>query len=250
MLRIINEIVGYTLLAQDGEIGRCHDFLFDDRSWVVRYMVAKTAKWLPGRKVVISPVFLEQPDWVARQFPLRLTREQIEQSPPLDEHAPVSHQYEINYHQYYALPYYWAGQQLWGAYPDPAGVVHPIPTHSTPEVKEVEAKEGHLRSINEVTGYRIAAVDGDIGHVEDFLIDDETWALRYLVVDTRNWLPGRKVLVSPLWLESIRWADKKVYVDLDTESIKNSPEFDPTRPVNRTYETMLYDYYGRPNYWK
>ena len=250
MLRVINEIIGYTLLAEDGEIGRCHDFLFDDRSWVVRYMVAKTSKWLPGRKVIISPVFLQQPDWAGGLLPLRLTREQIEQSPSLDEHAPVSRQYEINYHQYYALPFYWVGQELWGAYPDPAGVVHPVSTQPVPELDDIEAEEGHLRSVKEVGGYHIAASDGDVGHVEDFLIDDQTWILRYLVMDTRNWLPGRKVLVSPQWLESIHWVNEKVYIDLSTDAIRNSPEFDPSQPVNRQYETELYDYYGRPRYWK
>ncbi|MGA9572974.1 MAG: PRC-barrel domain-containing protein, partial [Lysobacterales bacterium] len=121
MLRSINEITGYTLLAQDGEIGRCQDFLFDDRNWVVRYMVAKTAKWLPGRKVIISPVFLDKPDWSNRQFPILLSQEQIRRSPPLEEHAPVSRQYEINYHRYYSLPFYWLGRELWGTFPDPSG---------------------------------------------------------------------------------------------------------------------------------
>lgn len=168
---------------------------------------------------------------------------------------PVSRQYEIDYHQYYAMPFYWVGQELWGAYPDPTGVVHPVPSQPVPEVEEIEVEEGHLRSVNEVADYHIAAVDGDavdgdVGHVEDFLVDDITWALRYLVVDTRNWLPDRKVLVSPQWLESVSWVDEKVYVDLETDAIKNSPEFDPSQPVNRQYEIELYDYYSRPHYWK
>jgi hypothetical protein len=250
MLRVINEIVGYMLFAQDGEVGQCHDFLFDDRSWVVRYMVAKTATWLPGRKVIISPVFIGEPEWVDAVLPLRLSREQIEQSPPLDEHAPVSRQYEINYHQYYALPFYWLGQALSGTYPNPAGVIHPVPDKPVPEVDENEVAEGHLRSVKEVSGYHIAAVDGEVGHVEDFLVDDITWVLRYLVVDTRNWLPGRKVLISPQWIKSIHWVDEMVYLDLDTDAIKDSPEFDPSQPVNRQYEIELYDYYGRSHYWK
>jgi hypothetical protein len=235
----------------DGDIGRCHDFLFDDRDWVVRYMVAKTAKWLPGRKVIISPVFLDTPDWGGGSFPVRMTREQIEEAPPLEEHAPVSKQYEISYHQYYALPFYWIGQDLWGAYPDPTGVIHPVSEPPRrPAVEDTDVEEGHLRSTREVSGYRIRTSDGDVGHVEDFLVDDQTWALRYLVVDTRDWLPGRKVLVSPQWIRAIHWSDESVEVDLDSESIRNSPPLDPSQPIERSHETALHDHYGRPYYWE
>jgi len=250
MLRSVDEITGYTLHATDGDIGRCHDFLFDDRHWVIRYMVAKTAMWLPGRKVLVSPVFLQQPDWASMQLPVRLTREAIEKSPALEEHAPVSRQYEIDYHQHFALPFYWIGQDLWGAYPDAAGVVHPVTTPQPAAVEEAPETENHLRSTNEVNGYHIDAVDGAIGHIDDFLVDDRTWALRYLVIDTRNWLPGRKVLVSPQWIESIHWETEKVSVELSTDAIKNSPEFDPSRPIDRRYEAELHAYYDRPHYWE
>ncbi len=250
MLKKINEITGYTLLAQEGEIGRCHDFLFDDRTWVIRYMVVKTAKWLPARKVIVSPVFLDEPDWANKRLAVRLTRQEIEGSPSLDEHAPVSRQYEINYHQHYALPFYWVGHDLWGTYPDPYGVIHPVSDQALLEVETSQVEENHLRSTEEVIGYHIAATDGGVGHVEDFLIDDNSWALRYLVVDTKNWLPGHKVLLSPQWIESIDWVNKTVRVDLNTETIKSCPEFDPSQPVNRRYEVVLYDYYGRPYEWK
>ena len=250
MLRSIREITGYAIKASDGDIGRCHDFLFDDHSWGIRYMVATTAKWLSRRKVIISLVFFEQPDWVEKRFPVSLTREQIENSPPLEEHAPVSRQYEIAYHEHYAVPFYWAGNELWGAYPDPAGVVHPLPEQTSPTARDINIDDGHLRSTNEFQNYRIMARDGNAGHIDDFLVDDITWALRYLVVDTRNWLPGRKVLISPEWVESVSWANEKVYVDLNSDMIKDSPEYDPNQPVNRQYEITLYDYYGRPHYWK
>lgn len=258
MLRSINEILGYTILATDGDIGRCHGFLFDDRTWIIRYMVAKTAKWLPGRKVIITPSFLDKPDWINQRLPTRLTRQQIEESPSLDEHAPVSRRYELAYHKYYALPFYWVGE-AWRTYPAPfSGVIYPVPDQPlSKEAIEEEhkiaektgASESELRSIKEVIGYQIAAVDGEIGHVEDFLIEDDSWTLRYLVVETRNWLPGRKVLVSLQWITSIQWIDEKVHVDLTVEAIKNSPEFDPSQPVNRQHEIVLYDYYGRPYYW-
>lgn len=253
MLRSTNDLTGYTLHASDGDIGRCHDFLFDDHYWLVRYMVAKTAKWLPGRKVVIAPALLGPPDWAQRRFPVRLTRQEIEDSPPLDEHAPVSRQYELSYHQYFAVPYYWAARDLWGAYPDPKGVIPPAPRQPPPDTEQTVEQAArhavHLRSAREVIGYRLAAKDGDVGHVENLLLDDASWVLRYLVADTRNWLPGRKVLLPPAWAGSIDWVARKVHVGLTRETIRSSPAYDPGRPVDRAYETTLYEHYGQRRYW-
>ncbi len=249
MLGKVNDITGYVLDTKDGEFGQCHDFLFDDRNWTIRYAVVKTAKWLPGQKVLISPVFLGSPDWVNQSIPVNLTRRQIEESPTLEEHAPVSLQYEIDNHEYYALPFYWVNQNMWQARPDSAGVIHPVVEPELPDVDEIEAQEGHLRSTEEVKGYRIIAGDGPVGHVDDFVIDDINWVLRYLVVDTRNWLPGRKVLVSPDWIESVHWVDKDVHLNIDSEVLKNSPEFDLSQPISRNYEIKLYDFYGHPYYW-
>jgi hypothetical protein len=122
-------------------------------------------------------------------------------------------------------------------------------TATEQEEKEERHSDPHLRSTREVIGYHIQARDGEIGHVDDLIVDDELWYLRYLVIDTRNWLPGRKVLVAPAWAEQVSWIERKVYIDLKRETIKNSPEFDPSMPVNREYEVQLYDYYGRPRYW-
>lgn len=248
MLRSTKDITGYTLLASDGEIGRCQDFLFDDRSHAIRYMVAKTAKWLPGRKVVLSPAFLEQPDDEQRLLPLRLTCKQIEDSPPLDEHAPVSRQYESQFHEYYALPFYWTGPGPWSIHPDDNGALQPVADTDTDTAKEVAEEEGHLRSTSEVSGYYIEASDGEIGHVQNFLVDDRSWTLRYLVVDTRNWLPGRRVLVSMQWLKSVRWADRSVTVDLTRDAIERAPEYDPGEPFRREDEIELHRYYDRPFY--
>jgi hypothetical protein len=125
-------------------------------------------------------------------------------------------------------------------------------TGSPPELVEEFASESgdpHLRSTQEVLGYYIHASDGDLGHVEDFIVDDDNWTIRYMVVDTRNWLPGKKVLVAPEWITEVSWGESKVYVDLTQDAIKDSPEYDPTETVNRLYEERLYDFYGRPKYW-
>jgi hypothetical protein len=248
MLRSVSELIDYFLEAEDGEIGRCKDFLFDDQKWTIRYMVADKRKWLPGRKVLISPIALGEPEWSTRRFPVHLTRQQIEGSPSLDEDAPVSRQYEIRWFDYYGWPPYWTGGGLWGAAPYPSALflkrLEKVAEHG------VEPEESHLRSVKEVMGYRIQAVDDDIGHVDDFIVDEPEWILRYIVVDTRKWLPGGKVLVSLSWIESVDWLTRSVAVDLSKEAVKESPRYHSGDPVNRELETRLYDFYGRPKYWE
>jgi hypothetical protein len=246
MLRSVRELVGYTLLASDGEIGACADFLFDDRDWVIRYMVADTRRWLPGRKVLISPAALAEPDWNTRLFPVQLGREQIKDSPALEEHAPVSRTYERNYHEFFGYGLYWEGPELWGARPDPSGILHPVPSQQQAPLADLEVQEGHIRSINEVHGYDIQGSDDQIGTVDDYVVDDRNWAIEWLVVDTRRWLPGGKVLVSPEWVESVEWVKRRVSIAMTVDQIRNSPKYDPATPINREYEARLYDFHGRP----
>jgi len=247
MLRNVSTILNYVLLAKDGEIGRCKDFLFDDEKWTIRYMVADTRKWLPGRKVLISPMSLGTVDWSSRHFQVQLTQRQIEESPPLEEDAPVSRQYEMMFSTYFATPSYWGGANIWGRHPSPTLLRG---EHEKLATDFESPEENHLRSVKEVTGYHIQATDDEIGHVEDYVVDDEVWALRYVVVDTRNWLPGRKVLVSPQWATAVDWAEEKLFVDLTTDAIKNGPEYEPLAPIDRDYESALHEHYGRPFYWK
>ncbi len=247
MLRNVNEILNYVLLAEDGEIGRCKDFLYDDEKWTIRYMVADTRKWLPGRKVLISPASLGEPDWCTNLFQVKLKRRQIKASPPLDEDAPVSRQYEIIFSEYYRTSPYWAGASELQTQPTPS-MLRAEEEQLATEFEDLEEK--HLRSIKEVTGYHIQATDSGIGHVEDFMVDDEKWALRYVVVNTRNWLPGRKVLLSPQWITAVNWAEKKLQVDLSTDSVKDSPEYDTLGTIDRKYECALHEHYGRHGYWE
>jgi hypothetical protein len=249
MLRSTKELKGYVLDATDGEIGRCKDFLFDDEHWTVRWMVADTGKWIPDRQVLISPLSLGDPNWGSGRFPVSLTREQIENAPALSEDEPVSRQHEATMFQYYGYPYYWVGNALWGPEATPAKLQARVEEATMAPHTEPRG-DPHLRSVREVAGYHIAATDGEIGHVEDFILDDETWTLRYMVVDTRNWLPGRKVLVSPPWVEELDWAEGKAVVAMSQEQVRNSPEYDPRAPVNREYEGRLFDFYGRPVYWE
>jgi hypothetical protein len=244
MLRSVKSLSGYKIGASDGTIGKVDGFLFHDFSWIIRYLVVDTGGWLPGRKVLISPVALVQPTADVKILPVNLTREQVKNSPDIDTDKPVSRQAEIELHKHYDWTPYWTG----------GGFAAPVIEPSSEEKKQaaVAAKEKVdllLRSTQEVIGYHIHATDGDIGHAEDFILDDEGWTIRYLVVDTRNWLPGRSVLISPQWIEKISWSDSKVRIDLLKDQIKDSPRYDPSSPINQEYETRLYDFYGRPKYW-
>lgn len=246
MLRSTKEMRGYTIRAIDGDIGSVHELDFDDLAWIVRYLVVDTGDWLPGRKVLLWPGVLGQPDWQSQALPVGLTREQVEYSPAIGTDEPVSRQMEADLNAYYGWSPYWRGglpARGLGA----AAAADMIAGRT--EEKDEQGGDPHLRSTREVTGYHIEARDGEIGHVEDFVVDDKAWFIRYLVIDTRNWLPGRKVLVAPAWAERVSWVNRKVYVNLTQETIENSPEFDPSMPVNREYEVRLYDWYGRPYYW-
>lgn len=243
----VKDLKGYAIGATDGDIGKLDDFYFDDESWTIRYLVVETGNWLMNRKVLISPFSLGKVDLSGERLNVTLTKKQVEESPSIDTDMPVTRQHEAAYLDYYGYPYYWGGPYLWG--------YMSYPRFSTVQRKNEEARaeragenDVHLRSANIVAGYHIEATDGDIGHVEDFIIDEETWGIRYMVVDTQNWWPGKKVLVAPQWIDRMSWSEMKVYVGLSRETIKNGPEYH-TEALNRKYEETLYDYYKRPKYW-
>ena len=254
MLRNVTHLKGFAIHARDGEIGTLEQFYFDDESWAVRYLVVNTGGWLSGRLVLVSPIALRQAEWQSQRLDVALTKKQIADSPIIDTHKPVSRQHEAIYSGYYGYPYYWRGANLWGLGSYPADLT--VRRESMAETEAAHARAGkesvdsHLRSTDEVKGYHTEAADGEIGHVTDFLVDDETWAIRYLEVDTRNWWPGKKVLVSPQWINHVSWRESKVYVDLTRETIQNGPEWSASMTVTREYESRLYDYYDRSPYWE
>jgi uncharacterized protein YrrD len=248
MLRSVRSIIGYSVGAKDGNIGTVSNFYFDDKHWKIRYLVADTGGWLSDKKVLISPAaFVGKPQWDKKEFPVILTREMVKECPDIDTDKPVSRQKELELHAYYRWPVYWQIAEYGNVMPPVAPP--PLPASSAEKVAVEEKGSSHLRSFREVTGYHIQARDGEIGHVDDFIIDDESLKIRYLAVNTRNWLPGRKVLIAPLWIKKVSWAEEKVIVGLTREQVKDSPLYDPETPVNREYEERLYDYYGRPKYW-
>lgn len=248
MLRSLNELRGYAIEAKDGEVGKVDDFLFDEEIWLLRYLVVNTGGFLNRKKVLVYPLALEKPRWEEEKLPVDLTKEQIEQSPEIDFDQPVSRQNERALFSYFGWTPYWAPQDvIVGAHLNPVEAQKEV--ELSHEKSEEEGEDPHLRSIHEVTNYHIVAKDGAIGHIEDFIADDDDWSVRYFVVDTRNWLPGKKVILAAEWILKTDWMSNTVSVDMTQEQIKNAPEYDPDKPVNREYEVRLYDYYGRPKYW-
>ncbi len=247
MLINAKEIRGFKLLSRDGEIGKAKDFFFDDQYWTIRYLVADTGSWLTGKQVLISPYSLINVETEKQKITINLSKREIEESPELETDRPVSRQYEESYNRYYGFPMYWSDTYMWGAYPYPYNVHDPEKWTKPTEAKQ--NADPHLRSTREVTGYHIEAIDGGIGHVDEFVIEVENWAIRYLIVDTKNWLPGKKVLISPQWIERVSWSDHRVYVNLTREAIEHSDEYIEKSTLTRDYEAGLHHHYGRSGYW-
>lgn len=261
MLRTVKHMEDYVISATDGNIGHVKDVYFDDETWCVRYLVVDTGTWLSSRKVLISPISIGQANWADKQLPVSITKEQVENSPDINTQTPVSRQQEIRLLKYYGYPYYWGGYGMWGdsVYPNLmlTGYVDLVsrPNDEDPQaVRAVKAEQHqdddtHLRSSQAVIDYRIHASDGDIGHIEDLLIDEETWAIRYLIVNTSNWWLGHQVLIPADWIEDVSWPDAKASVNLTRQAVKDAPPYNPLMPVDRKTEISIYNHYGRPGYW-
>jgi hypothetical protein len=245
MLIEAKTLKGSSLKGTDGDIGSVSEFYFDDRYWTIRYLVAETGSWLSDKKVLISPYSLSSGNVLDDRVNVRLTKKQIEDSPSIHTHDPVSRQFEETYNGYYGYPNYWDGDHAWGGFP------YIERDHSKWGKTESGAigRERHLRSTQEVSGYHISALDGEIGHVDDFIVDEKTWSIRYVVVATRDWWPGKKVLISPKWIQKVSWENREVTVELTRDAIKNAPEYFGGSLLTREYETGLYGHYNREGYW-
>ena len=249
MLRSSRSLDQYTVGAVDGDLGKVVDVLFDDERWAVRYLVVETGGVFLQRRVLISPNSFRTVDWLHSRFNVALTREKVRRSPSVDTDQPISRQREAEHHRYYGYPTYWAfsGPIALGMYP---GILPLGEVASPPLAKQTPAGDVHLRSAGEVHGYRVRGSDDDLGHLGDLLVDDQTWKVAYLVIDTSNWWLGKQVLVAPEWATRISWDERRVFIAMTRQAILGSPEWTPGAPVNREYETRLYDHYGRPAYWE
>ena len=259
MIHAARHLEGIEIKARDGALGSVKDLYFDDQMWSVRYFVVATGSWLSGRKVLLSAARLTFSGADERQLSIDATQEQVRNSPSIDTDRPVSRQQEEAMHTYYGWPYYWGTAPFAGggfgsmAMGNVAPMVLPPavePEQSSDRPPDTPADErskhdSHLRSMHEVRGYRIAARDGSIGEVEDLLIDDADWHIRFLVIDTGKWLPGRKVVVAPQWIQSVRWEQRDVTVDLSRNDIEQSPPYDPRQGISHTDVDLLHRHYRR-----
>ncbi|MBD3180834.1 PRC-barrel domain containing protein [Candidatus Poribacteria bacterium] len=239
-MRNIKDLIDeYKIHATDGIIGEVEDFYFEDLSWTVRYLIVDIGTWLSDRKVLISPVALEKPDWDKKILHVSLTKDQIERSPEVKTSKPISREYEAELHRYYEWPLYWD--------------YGPIKEEANKLEKQ---KTTNLRSVKEIIGYRVKATEGEIGPLLDLVFDYENWIIRYMIISTRyiieharDLIKGKKVLISPDWTE-ISWAESEIYVDHPIDIIKDGPEYDPDVTFDREFEEIIYDYYKRPKYWE
>ena len=238
MSRSIKQLCGVKLHASDGEIGHVKDFYFDDQKWVVRYVVVDTGPWLLGRLVLIAPHAFSSLDQAGAFLAVNLTRQRIENSPPIESHKPVSRQYEEEYFRYYGWPSYWMGERIWGpnafpvvspgAFPSPmvSPSPSPLPSKVLPESgNALGVSDPHLRSTRALTGYHLQTREETIGHVTDFIMDDKSWALCHLVVGTGTWFSSKVIAISPSHVDRIHYADSTVFVNLTKETILQAPEY-------------------------
>lgn len=249
MIHSLDSLKNTDIAARDGSLGDVHDLLFDDHSWKLRYLVVDTGNWLPGRRVLISPESIDRTDPNGDTLSLDLTRKEIKDSPGIDADAPVSRQNEIALADHFRWPYYW------DAFPATYAATPLIPMMQSeseaagprPGSEEAFLERGdpNLRSAREVEGYHVAARDGDIGHISDFLFSEDDWALRFLVIDTRNWLPGRKVLAAPAWIRGIDWSQQKLLVDADKKTIEQAPRYETGMAIDEDLERRIFAHYGR-----
>ncbi len=256
MLRSIESLKGCAVAASDGEIGSIEEVYFDNEAWGIRYLVVKTGNWISERRVLISPYSVKHTDPATLSVHVDLTRQQVNDSPAIDTHKPVSRQHEAEYLRYYGYPAYWDGLGVWGMgnYPTLSAATK---SGISPDTRAQLALYGdkppgdsHLRSTDEVDGYHVHADNGVIGQVSGFIFDDETWILRYLTIDTQNgWPAEKKVLLATDWISGIDWFESTVSTELAWDAIKNSPAYDSTVPLERSFEAELYAFYGKTGYW-
>lgn len=240
-----HDLFGMRLHAKDGNIGHVDDFHFDDKTWTIRYMIANTGNWLLGRQVLLAPHVLRETDWWGNDgIRVDLKCQQIKDSPQLLGDTPISRRSERELHNYFGWPVYWGSTSDFGSSEFLDTGLNDNEAGALQEV-ELDEERSHLHSCREVEGYHLQAIDGEIGHVCDFIIDETTWSIKYLVVDTRNWMPGKKVLVIPGWVQSVDWMGHKIAIDLERDVIRQAPEYDPGEVIDDAYEDRLLTHYER-----
>jgi hypothetical protein len=254
MLHVVSALKGYAIEATDGKLGTVSDFLIDDRNWALRWLVVDTGGWLTGRKVLIHPSAFGAIDYERQEMQVRLTRAQVKDSPDVAQDRPVSVQMEASLFTHYGWDPMWGGGGYLGGmamgYPNGA-----LPYYGRTPAHEIEGEDivtddgdPHLRSLAAVRGYHVHATDGDIGHVEGFLLGDAPWGVRYLIIDTRNWWPGQHVLMAPLAVTEVSWSAHQIRLNVTRDAVKGGPPWDPAQIIEDAYQKRLHAHYGWAGY--
>ncbi|MCU7555844.1 PRC-barrel domain containing protein [Alteromonas sp. ASW11-19] len=240
MMISFKQLKHFSLHATDDDIGGCKDILFDDQDFIMRYLVADTNTWLPlSRKVVISPIAVTKVDTDEKKIHVSMSAQTLKDSPSIDEHKPVSREYEETLFKYFGYGYYWIGPGAWGDFAHPTELADADREAAMQEDNALHS-QNHLRACGEVNGYDVATTEDEVGHVTDFIFDDTSWALRLLVIDTRNWLPGGKHLaVLPSAIEHIDWSSHKVKVNLSHDALMEKPEIDVDQLDDENYINQI-----------
>ena len=262
MLNVVSSLEGFELRAKDGSLGSVRDFLFDDSSWKVRWMVVDTGRWLAGRTVLIHPSAVVSANYGARELTVALSTAQVKESPSILQDRPVSRQMQNDLYNYYGWDPAWGSALSGGGggmYGAGTGVISaPLSApifFGASAVREAEhgqidldAGDPHLRSMAEVTGYHVRAIDGTIGHIGDILVETESWDVRYLIVETSNWWIGQHVLISPHAVTAVDWTDQQITLDLTRDTVKSSPAWDPAHSIDAQFQRQLHGHYSWPGY--
>jgi hypothetical protein len=263
MLFAASGLVGCAVHAGDGEVGVVKNFLFDDQTWKIRWMAVNVGAWLPGSRVAyIQPSAIEpfalppkprlpmMSSSEALTVGVNLTRGQVEAGPHAHQDDPVTRDMEGLLYDYYGWDPYWGASHFGGAVSSDVesqiveGAARRAVEAKTPPLDGVD----HLHGATEFKGYYIHATDGDIGHVESLLADDANWDIRYLVVATRNWWPGKIVQLSPYAVQAIDWYGERVNMNVTRDQVQSAPVWDPLAMTDKLSEDALHRHFGWPGY--
>ncbi|RPI24125.1 MAG: PRC-barrel domain containing protein [Acidobacteria bacterium] len=236
MFRLVNDAKGSTVRGTDGDIGKVVDFYFDDDKWTIRYLVVDVGNWVPGNHVLISPMSIARTDWERQRIELNISRDRVQKSPSAHLVTPISRQYESEYYGYYGWPYYWEGTGVWGAEATPLGLGASMPTSARDDIERdvrrtagtrtaAGMEDSHIRSAREVAGYHIKATDQEVGHIDDYLVDADSWTIDSIVIDTSNWPGGKAVVLPRQRIARVDWSTKQIFVNASSQDVRNSPEF-------------------------
>jgi len=242
MKRSLKNLLTYTIEGKDGSGGKVEDFLFDEDSWVVRYIESYFDRTDPRKRVLLPQSAMKQPNWQEKSFHLKISHSDIEKAPVTQEHLPVSREYEKKLLEHYQIDPYWPPAY---APPSSGGIPFPPrPLHLPHKEVREEDMESNLRSFSEIRSYRIKGTDGTMGQVEDIVVDDQDWQIVYLIADTNRWLPWSKtVVLSVEWLEKISYLEREVQIHMETSRMKEAPPYDPSHPIDMDYEKALEAFY-------